>query len=509
MVKKFDIAALAPNHEGVPPSHFIVYTPKNVPGDELIKILDEFEQSLLSAGLADQSLYSTINNLKWVPSTSTLIISGEPGSIAKVEELIRRFDVPSKEIGADAPIASIENTSFLIYKLQYHQGNEILSALKQITGEIVKAGASSNQNLVNAINSLQWIKVTNSLLASGEPETLSKLKELIQNVDVPLKQVFIEVLVVETSLTNTQQFGLQWGGRMQYLNKFAAGTGNFPLQGANSTGVPVTTLTNQFQTGINAMNGSTGPVANNIPFASGFDLGVLGDIIMHKGRSFISLASLVNALETDTDSTILLNPKIIAQDGRTATIFIGSNLPFIGSLVQTQGGINQQQSSNIEYRDIGFNLTITPTIGNNNVVTLDITNDISEVIGGTSQGVSNQNQLTGISTTHTNVVTRVHVPDQHFVVLSGMIQDTKTRFRSAIPCLGGLPVIGLLFSENDRINSKHNLIIFMRPHVVSSASDFKAVTERQEDVFKDQAVLPVLKEEFDGGVDMVKRPEDE
>ncbi|MGH2638010.1 MAG: secretin N-terminal domain-containing protein, partial [Rhabdochlamydiaceae bacterium] len=253
IVKKFDVPALAPKTEGTPVSNFIVYTPKFLPGDELIKILDEFQQNLVSAGVTNRSLYETITNLKWVPRTCSLIISGDPDSIARVEDLLKRFDVPSADTSANqASIDTIQNTSFLIYKLQYHQGNEILSALKQIATDLTPGTAVGNQTLLNAVNSLQWIRVTNSLLASGEGDTLSKLRDLIQNLDVPLKQVFIEVLVIETEITNTQNFGLQWGGKMQFLNKFVAGTGNFPLNAANTftsstVNTAGTTATNIFQ----------------------------------------------------------------------------------------------------------------------------------------------------------------------------------------------------------------------------------------------------------------------
>ncbi len=513
IVKKFDVPALAPKTDGVQSSNFVVYTPRFVPGDELIKILDEFQQNLISAGVANRDLFETISNLKWVPRTCSLIISGDHDSIARVEDLLKRFDIPSPDSSASqASIDTIQNTSFLIYKLQYHQGNEILSALKQIATDLTPGTAVGNQNLLNAINSLQWIRVTNSLLASGEGDTLSKLRDLVQNLDIPLKQVFIEVLVVETEITNTQNFGLQWGGKMQFLNKFAAGTGNFPLNSANSFNSSTSPATTSTFQGTGGLAGPP-PSTNAIPFVNGFDLGVIGDIIMHKGKSFITLGSLVNALQTDTDSTVILNPKIITQDNQTSTIFVGSNVPFIGSLVTTNSQI-LSSSSNIEYRDIGFNLTVTPTIGNNDVVTLDISNDISEQINQptigqstvTGAGVTN---ITGITTSHTAMSTKVHVPDKHFVVLSGMIRDSKARFKSGIPCLGGLPVIGAAFSENDRVNAKRNVIIFMRPHIVNTYEDYKEITDHQETVFKDQAVLPVLKEEFDAGVDVVKQAEDE
>jgi type II secretory pathway component GspD/PulD (secretin) len=524
ILKKFDSPSLAIQAEGTPtPSTFIVYTPKYIPGDDLIKILEDFEQNLAASGIANRNLFDTISNLKYIPRTCSLIISGDQESIAKVEELLRRFDVPTSEPAKiAASIESIQNTSFLIYKLEYHQGDEILTALKQIATDLGTGTATSNQNLLNAINSLQWIRVTNSLLASGEAETLTKLRDLVVNLDIPLRQVFIEVLVIETTLTNTQNFGLQWGGKMQYLNRFAAGTGNFPAPSTNtaSSSNPSNpqsaggfTNGNSVVPGINAVNATTTPSSGNIPFMNGFDLGVIGDIIMHKGRSFISLGSLVNALQTDTDSTVVLNPKIITQDNRTSTLFVGTNVPFIGSQVTSTTSLISS-SSNIEYRDVGFNLTITPTIGNSNIVTLDISNDISQVIanpniGNTSVTTGGTNNIQGITSSHTSMTTRVHVPDQHFVVLSGMIQDTKTRYKSAIPCLGGLPVIGAIFSENDRADNKVNVIIFLRPYIVNTYDDYKKITDEQECLYKDQAVMPVLKEEFDAGIDTVKRSEDE
>jgi type III secretion protein C len=522
ILKKFDSSGTT---GPATPSTFIVYTPKYIPGDELIEILTEFEQNLVASGVANKELFDTISNLKYVSRTCSLIISGDQESIAKVEELLRRFDVPTAEPGKIASsIESIQNTSFLIYKLEYHQGDEILSALKQIATDLGTGTATGNQNLLNAINSLQWIRVTNSLLASGEAETLTKLRDLIVNLDVPLRQVFIEVLLIQTSLSNTQNFGLQWGGKMQFLNRVAAASGNFPPPSTNaaSTSNPVNpgnlsppqyTTGNSVAPGINAANATATPVSTNVPFMNGFDLGVIGDIIMHKGRSFLSLGSLVNALQTDSDSTVVLNPKIITQDNRTSTLFVGTNVPFIGSQVTTTSNI-VSSSSNIEYRDVGFNLTITPTIGNSNVVTLDISNDISQIISNPNIGVSGATStstgvIAGIESSHTTMATRVHVPDQHFVVLSGMIQDTKTRFKSGIPCLGGLPVIGVIFSENDRNNAKVNLIIFLRPHIVNTYEDYKKITEEQEATYKEQAVMPVLKEEFDAGIDIVKRAEDE
>ena len=208
----------------------------------------------------------------------------------------------------------------------------------------------------------------------------------------------------------------------------------------------------------------------------------------------------------DHDATVVMNPKIISQDGHTSNIFVGQNIPFVGSFVSNTSN-NTLQSSNIEYRDVGVNLTLTPTLGTNNIITLEIKQDISEQTANTTtvQGQA----VNGIQTTHRTMATRAHVPDKHFLVLSGMIQETKTHFRSGIPCLGGLPVIGALFSENDRTATKSNVIIFIRPFIIDSFEDYDRLTVAEESLYKQQVVLQPLKEEFDAGTEILKSLHDD
>ncbi|MBS0653481.1 MAG: hypothetical protein JSR39_08160, partial [Verrucomicrobia bacterium] len=510
LAQKFDIPSLvqAPPPER-PAATFVVYTPKSLNGEELISILCDFETNLQNSGVSDPGLFDAINNLKWIDKTNSLLISGDQASVAKVQDLLLKFDVPSKQAGVPS-IESIDTTSFLVYKLQYHQGSAIRDALKQVGHSLAKGTASNQAALMDAINSLQWIQVTNSLLGTGEQDVLVKLKDLIQNLDVPLRQVFIEVLVIETEVTDAQNFGLMWGSNVQYMNKTILNTGNMPLVGQNNgnTNTPVQNFTNVLQNVTATNTPQAGP--NGLSFTNGFDLGVIGDIVMHKGKSFISLGSLVNALQQDTNSTILLNPKIITQDNQQSIIFVGQNVPYTGAAVSTVGQNTQQTTGNIEYRDVGVSLTITPILGDNDIVTLDIVHDISEVLNSNSGGSSvGSTQLTGLLTSHTHMETRVQVPDQHFVALSGMINQNKSRYRTAIPCLGGLPVVGALFSENDRSLSKSNIIIFLKPYIINSYDQYKEITEHQEWVYKDNATLPLLKEEFDEGLDLVKTPDNE
>ncbi len=488
--------------EGESNENYAIYHPQYVSGPELITMMDEFEQNLTLSGVRDTGLFHTIEHLKYIDKVGYILVSGDTLSINKAQELLKKFDVPG--LGTGVTTLSQMETSFLIYKLQYHSGAELQTNLKQIGQDLMNSDPNINKNLIHAINSIQWIKNTNSLLATGTPDVLVRLRELIQGVDSPLRQVFIEVLIIETSLANNQQFGLQWGGKVQYLTRFAGGLGNFPSPNPVTQGGANQTLASP----LSSINATTTPTASMIPVpnssAGGFDLGVIGDIILHKGQTFISLGSLVNALQQDNDSVVVMNPKIIAQDGQLSTIFVGQNIPFAGSVVSTLAGTGQQTASNIEYRDVGINLTITPYLGTNSIITIDITNDISAQVENTTSGV---NGIQGLQTSHTSLSARVHVPNNHFVALSGVLQDEKTHFKSSIPCLGGLPVLGAFFSENDRFNSKQNVIFFIRPSIIDSVEDFEKITCNQELLYKEQAVKQIVKEEIDDGIDWVNRDE--
>jgi type II secretory pathway component GspD/PulD (secretin) len=381
-----------------------------------------------------------------------------------------------------------ERYEFFVYKLQYHEGPEIEEALKKIAGDL-RNQPDAPIKLINAIQSLQWVKATNSLLCSADAETLLRLNKLVESLDIPLRQVFIEVLVIETDVKKSMEFGLQWAAGGQFSNKMGFGFGNFaPSHGQ------VGPFASAMQ-GINATNTPTG--LGQIPLVPGFDLGVIGDVIMHKGKSFFSLGSLVSALQIDGGSTIVLNQKIITQDNKNSTIFVGDNIPFTGSVVQTVGQ-SQQTTANIEYRDIGVSLSITPRLGEGDIITLSLNEEITESVD--NDPVNNNTTVNGIRTTKTNMATHVHVPDKHFLVLSGMIRNSKSQHKAGIPCLGGLPLIGAAFSKTKKHDEKRNVIIFVRPHIIHSFKDYQKLTESQAEVYRKQANTP---DEFDAAIDVL------
>ncbi len=514
LVEQFDVSSLKAPGKPVAaplsgPGTYFVYKPQSLSGPDLENLLQDFEENLKSSGLVDEDLFRTVESIRWSEQTQTLVFTGTQKAIDQVKELLKEFDIPSnagkdKLTGPLEPsIQAIDNTSFLVYKLQFHKGDEIQNALRQIAKDLITNNAPVNSGLLNSINSIQWLEVTNSLLCSGDQDTLTRLRELIKNLDIPLKQVFIEMLVIETTLTNALTFGLEWGANYKYRNKFGAASYNTQ---------PVTTSTplSSFLSSFENLTPPTAPTPiGNIQPSSGFDLGVIGEVIRHNGQTFLTLGSLLTSLQTDDESSVIMTPKILTQDGRTSTIFDGRNIPFVGSFVQNNS-TTTVNTSNIEYRDIGFSLTITPVLGNSDIVTLDINLNRTQTVGDVTGALDfNSASAQGITTTKTTMQTTVHVPDNNFLVLSGMVNNSNTKNKAGIPCLGGLPLVGAAFSKNNDTISNSNIVIFIRPHIINSIDEIRSVTKNEEDYFRDQTGTPFLEKGFDEALELLKTVDDD
>lgn len=494
VVEKFDVESLLA--EG--PAGYYIYKPKYLSGPSLKNILQDFVTHLKMTGVKNIALFSAIENMKWDIKTKSLIISADQPTLEEIKELLITFDVPAELKDKRDIIQPMEELCFMVYKLQYHKGDEIQTALRQIAKELSNNKTKFKEDLLQAINSIQWIQITNSLLCSGERATMDKLRELIKSLDVPLKQVFIEVLVIQTSLTNLLNFGLDWGAKYQRNKRFAAGISNT----AESVGSNNTFSDNTFMKNLNDLSQTERISGSTIPFSTGFDLGVIGDILMHRGKSFLSLGSFIEAVQEDAESSVITTPKLITQDGKTSTIFFGFNIPYIGSTTSyTQ--TTQALTSNLEYRDVGTSLSLTPVLGNSDTVTLDINlSRTVEVPSGTSSESSDT--ASGIKTSKATMQTTVHIPNKKFLVLSGMISDEKGKAKTGIPCLGGLPYVGAAFSKNTRKVDKKNIVIFMRPHIINTYQDMTSVTTAQEETFRENSGTPLLEEEFDEGLELLK-----
>lgn len=389
------------------------------------------------------------------------------------------------------PVGFVERTKFYIYKLQFRQGDAIDEAIKKIGLSLLDSEAI-NAALITTINSIQWLEESNSLVFSGPPEELDKVIELISEMDIPLRQVFIEMLILDTTITDSLNYGVNWstrfgGGNFSGSQGFIAGASTLP-QAMNTTGVV---------TGADGVTTALTPVGTQFVTSPGYTLGIIGQHIVNKafGLEFNSIGALITALHERNIGNVILNPKILTEDGVPAEIFVGINTQFRTNSVANNTG--DVITSNFEFRDIGTRLTVTPTLGPSNIITLDIAEEVSNVInnptsgngGGGGGGGTGQNGLlsdsaAGPTTSKNTTKTRVHIPDGYFLIISGMIQDDESRYRNEVPCLGGAPLLGALFSFKRYSDSKRNLMIFIRPKLIDTEEEINNLTRHQQNIFK-------------------------
>jgi type III secretion protein C len=380
----------------------------------------------------------------------------------------------------DLPPGRIERTLFYIYKLKYRRGDQIEVALRKIADSLQYSGMT-NADLIAAINSIQWIEATNSIIFTGTIRALEKLRELIIEIDIPLRQVFIEMLILETTLTDSLTYGVDWSTRFGGGNTAGAQaflSGGSPIVGALDA------------VGPEVIDGAITGVANRPNAAGfarteGFSLGVIGRHLTHNGELFNSIAALVRAVHTDAKANIILNPKIITEDNNTAEIFVGETTRYkTQSISNDLGAII---TNNFQFLDVGTTLRVTPLIGNNDIVTLEIVEEVSSPSAQANisgAGLVDINLVPVLSKSKT--LTRIHVPDGYFVILSGQISDRNTRTRNQLPCLGSVPIIGALSKQKGIREDKRNLMIFIRPVIIDTAEDLEYMTRRQQDIFREK-----------------------
>lgn len=339
---------------------------------------------------------------------------------------------------------------FVVYKLKYHEGDEILVTMKQM----ISNPELLNKPLAQTIESMQFNKNTNSISFFGTNTSIKEAQNLLSTLDAALKQVFIEILVLETNVCDALDFGVEWSlksSNPEYLDLSM----NTMLAGKPTYW---------------AYNHERGTRTSRNPGIN-LDLGIIGNRILHKNNYFPTLSALVSALQRDNNSTIVLNQKIITQDNKSSRIFVGDTIPFNGSTVQVTG-IGQQITTNIDYKDIGVTLSIKPLLGDGDIITIELSEEITDAID------ESPSSYRGIRTTKTNMITSTHVPDQHFLLLSGSNRTVQKKSMRKVPCLGAIPLLGKLFSTESTEKDKRSTLIFIRPQVIHSFEQYRNITKR-------------------------------
>lgn len=278
---------------------------------------------------------------------------------------------------------------------------------------------------------------TNSLVIRTAPPNYPVLQETITALDVRPPQVLLEVLIAEISLDRSTQYGIDWT---------AAGS----LAALRSDSV-------------------TGGVGVVLPDSL---LGKTGDYFLRlvsTGR--VDVRATLRAIAARANVRILSTPHILALNNEEARILVGSQVPFSQS---TRSGLDVVVDRIIQYRDVGTQLTIIPTINIDGYVTFRILQEVSSLTQQTLAAA-----LGAPIITTREAETSAIVKDRHTIVLGGLIGSERVTTESGVPLLKDIPLLGYLFKSRTSSNLRTELAVFVTPYVVYSDEHAAELLERE------------------------------
>jgi general secretion pathway protein D len=304
----------------------------------------------------------------------------------------------------------------------------------------------------------------NALLINAEPGVMTEIYSVLQRIDVPRAQVLIEAGIVEITVTDTEELGVQWliGGN-DGLN---SGT-NFTTAGTSVSSI----VTSVGSNGTNSL--ATGGTA------------ILGET---------NLGAIIQALQSKSNSDLLSTPKILTLDNQEARILVGETRPF-----QT-GEYSESSSSTFvttSREDVGLTLKVTPHINSGH--------DVKMEVFQTVESASDEASSLGTITTVREVETVVIAGDRQTIVLGGLIQDNITESKQKVPFLGDIPFVGALFRSSSFTIDKKNLLVFFRPTIIRGKANADSVTNTQYQGFR--AVELQMSAPREGGLEGLFEPE--
>jgi general secretion pathway protein D len=357
---------------------------------------------------------------------NSIILVANREDTLKVKDLIEQLDVlppPGRE-------------TIHIYKLKYANAEELAKTLSAMPLSKDAAQAGVKTMTVSADVS------TRSLIITAEPEDYKNIKEVIDQLDSVRPQVFLEALIADVSMDVINELGVEWG------------TVDAPMEDAYTGfgGAKYSDQTNLYARGLSfsglivgAMKGTTSGIPN--------------------------VGMIIQAYSKRTGFNILSTPQILTLDNKEAKILVGENIPYVSSSRTTE---DETVVKSYSYKDVGIELTITPYIGTEDNLKLDIYQKVTKVVSGTS-GTETP------TTTIREAKTSVSVDDNSTIVIGGLIRDDSTKILHKVPFLGDIWLLGALFRRTEETTERRNLLIFITPHIIREKEKIEKLTQQKKE----------------------------
>jgi len=403
-----------------------------------------------------------------VPKSNQIIIVDTDASIKRILGLIDTFDNETQKR---------KRAQVFVYPVQNGKAKDIASLLQQIflgakpaagtttkTGAaaaspgqspaqqpfqtpapatVLTGGSASGEMLVSDITKIFANEIINSVIVLATPEDYETIKETIAKIDVTPRQVVIEGIIAQVTLTDNLSLGLAYAFKTQI--KF----GRSLISG--DIGMNADTLGN--------MDSTDSTIR---PSRSGFSY--IGTDERGLYRAYI------NALTSESKGKLLAAPHILVSDNREARIQVGQQVPIVTS--ETFGSTTVAPQRTIQYKDIGIILKVKPQVNDSGLISLDIEQEVSSY--DTIELVTNEKQVV---VNKTEASTNLTVQDGETIVIGGLIREDNTNTEMGVPFLSKIPLLGFLFGNKSRDIRRQELIILLTPHVLRNQKEARNITD--------------------------------
>jgi len=411
--------------------------------------------------------------------TNKLIIIASDAAFDQILSLMRELDVP--EDGTQGQIH--------VVRLRHADAEELSSTLASLAqgrasgqrrGNQGNQGQSDPAALFEGEVQITADKATNSLVITASKSDFSSVQRVIEELDVPRYQVFVEAVIMEVSTSGDRTLGFGWhGGVAPTLDGEET-----PIIFSNTPSQDLSSLVaSQNPLQLASLLGLAGGVRG--PALPGTEELVQGGIP--------SIGVILQALKSTNDVNVVSTPHLLTMDNEEAEIQVNEQRPFpsgltlggLSGLAAAAGGQNQAGnqalgnfgglglgSVQFNREDVGLSLKLKPQINDEDYVRLEIEQELSDVAG--------IDQVTGqVITSNRTAKTVVVVRSQDSVVIGGLVRDRETRDEAKTPLLGDIPLIGWLFKRQQKTVEKINLLLVLTPYIVRGPEDFRKIFERK------------------------------
>ena len=313
-------------------------------------------------------------------------------------------------------------------------------------------GLSTNvDSILSEKGSVSVDERTNTLIVNDIPEKIQAVRDLVAELDKPVKQVLIDSRIVLTEDNYARDLGARFG--VSFINR----TSDKLITGSGTSNASTSLA-------VDVVNGTRPLTIPDLSSRLGVNMPVIGGTAgtpANYGLSILSGDFLVDlelsALQTEGRVEIVSSPRVVTQDGAQAEIWSGTEVPIVTRDESTNGS----RSTTLETVTAALRLNVTPRIAPNNMVDMELNINNDEL--GNNVSVAGQTSFTKNTS---GVKTNVLVDNGETIVLGGVYKQRQTAKTDKVPLLGDIPVIGNAFKKNTREFKKNEMLIFVTPRIV-------------------------------------------